>query len=163
MHGSFAQCISAREILTHRSVLLSGEDITEIINSGNTILHGHSLSSTLNKGKEVDQETVHWNRQETSEPFEARQQSILTMSNITSASGEASVSSGDNEEGNGSTVLLQPKICNTTAANPVGQTQPVKRKRNLPGTPDPAAEVIALSPKTLLATNRFVCEICNKG
>jgi hypothetical protein len=28
---------------------------------------------------------------------------------------------------------------------------------------DPEAEVIALSPTTLLATNRFVCEICNKG
>lgn len=28
---------------------------------------------------------------------------------------------------------------------------------------DPDAEVIALSPKALLATNRFVCEICNKG
>ncbi|CAA0831573.1 Protein indeterminate-domain 1 [Striga hermonthica] len=40
---------------------------------------------------------------------------------------------------------------------------PAKRKRNLPGNPDPDAEVIALSPKTLLATNRFVCEICNKG
>ncbi|GKU97725.1 hypothetical protein SLEP1_g10830 [Rubroshorea leprosula] len=40
---------------------------------------------------------------------------------------------------------------------------PVKKKRNQPGTPDPNAEVIALSPKTLLATNRFVCEICNKG
>ncbi|KAL2456293.1 Protein indeterminate-domain 1 [Forsythia ovata] len=38
-----------------------------------------------------------------------------------------------------------------------------KKKRNLPGMPDPEAEVIALSPKTLLATNRFVCEICNKG
>jgi hypothetical protein len=31
------------------------------------------------------------------------------------------------------------------------------------GVADPDAEVIALSPKTLLATNRFVCEICNKG
>lgn len=39
----------------------------------------------------------------------------------------------------------------------------VKRKRNLPGTPDPDAEIIALSPKTLMATNRFVCEVCNKG
>ncbi|XP_048498274.1 zinc finger protein GAI-ASSOCIATED FACTOR 1-like [Beta vulgaris subsp. vulgaris] len=29
--------------------------------------------------------------------------------------------------------------------------------------PDPDAEVIALSPKTLMATNRFVCEICNRG
>jgi transposase-like protein len=28
---------------------------------------------------------------------------------------------------------------------------------------DPEAEVIALSPQTLLATNRFICEICNKG
>ncbi|KAI5080846.1 hypothetical protein GOP47_0004029 [Adiantum capillus-veneris] len=39
----------------------------------------------------------------------------------------------------------------------------VKRKRNLPGTPDPEAEVIALSPKTLMATNRFLCEVCGKG
>lgn len=38
-----------------------------------------------------------------------------------------------------------------------------KKKRNLPGTPDPDAEVIALSPKTLMATNRFICEICSKG
>ena len=28
---------------------------------------------------------------------------------------------------------------------------------------DPDAEVIALSPGTLLATNRFVCEVCGKG
>ncbi|KAJ8762351.1 hypothetical protein K2173_007509 [Erythroxylum novogranatense] len=40
---------------------------------------------------------------------------------------------------------------------------PPKKKRNLPGMPDPDAEVIALSPKSLLATNRFVCEICSKG
>ncbi|WMV47587.1 hypothetical protein MTR67_040972 [Solanum verrucosum] len=38
-----------------------------------------------------------------------------------------------------------------------------KKKRNLPGNPDPNAEVVALSPTTLMATNRFVCEICNKG
>ncbi|KAL6899500.1 hypothetical protein ACP4OV_006158 [Aristida adscensionis] len=42
-----------------------------------------------------------------------------------------------------------------TASSP-----PVKKKRTLP---DPDAEVIALSPKTLMATNRFVCEVCNKG
>ncbi|KAI3684818.1 hypothetical protein L6452_34044 [Arctium lappa] len=40
---------------------------------------------------------------------------------------------------------------------------PAKKKRNLPGNPDRDAEVIALSPKSLVATNRFVCEICNKG
>lgn len=28
---------------------------------------------------------------------------------------------------------------------------------------DPEAEVIALSPTTLMATNRFLCEICGKG
>lgn len=50
------------------------------------------------------------------------------------------------------------------AASNTGQNNTtVKRKRNLPGTPDPDAEIIALSPKTLMATNRFVCEVCNKG
>ncbi|KAF5731370.1 zinc finger family protein [Tripterygium wilfordii] len=52
--------------------------------------------------------------------------------------------------------------------NPDGGSNPpapllVKKKRNLPGTPDPDAEVIAFSPRTLMATNRFVCEICGKG
>ncbi|XP_042466844.1 protein indeterminate-domain 4, chloroplastic-like [Zingiber officinale] len=40
---------------------------------------------------------------------------------------------------------------------------PPKKKRNLPGNPNPGAEVIALSPKTLLATSRFVCQVCGKG
>ncbi|KAJ3692911.1 hypothetical protein LUZ60_012006 [Juncus effusus] len=40
---------------------------------------------------------------------------------------------------------------------------PPKKKRNMPGNPYPDAEVIALSPRTLLATNRFVCEVCGKG
>ncbi|CAK9323186.1 unnamed protein product [Citrullus colocynthis] len=53
-------------------------------------------------------------------------------------------------------------------ANPNPNPKPkpsaaAKKKRNLPGTPDPDAEVIALSPKSLMATNRFICEICNKG
>uniref|UniRef100_A0A7N0UTB8 C2H2-type domain-containing protein n=1 Tax=Kalanchoe fedtschenkoi TaxID=63787 RepID=A0A7N0UTB8_KALFE len=49
--------------------------------------------------------------------------------------------------------------------NPKLDPNPVsnKKKRNLPGTPDPDAEVIALSPKSLMATNRFICEICKKG
>ncbi|KAJ6361646.1 hypothetical protein OIU78_002137 [Salix suchowensis] len=38
-----------------------------------------------------------------------------------------------------------------------------KKKKNLPGNPDPDAEVIALSPNSLQTTNRFLCEICNKG
>lgn len=78
-------------------------------------------------------------------------------------------------------------------AEPPSEMLPPKRKRNLPGTPgiiyflflfnfrfwflevvvyflllkqliaDPDAEVIALSPNSLLATNRFICDICNKG
>ncbi|KAK4778420.1 hypothetical protein SAY87_018607 [Trapa incisa] len=53
------------------------------------------------------------------------------------------------------------------ASNPLaassGNVPAAKKRRNQPGIPDPDAEVIALSPKTLMATNRFVCEICNKG
>ncbi|KAK3021105.1 hypothetical protein RJ639_045489 [Escallonia herrerae] len=30
-------------------------------------------------------------------------------------------------------------------------------------TTDPDAEVVALSPRTLMATNRYVCEVCHKG
>ncbi|OAY46460.2 protein indeterminate-domain 16 isoform X2 [Manihot esculenta] len=36
-----------------------------------------------------------------------------------------------------------------------------KRKRRPAGTPD--AEVVSLSPKTLLESDRYVCEICNQG
>lgn len=66
-----------------------------------------------------------------------------SVMNDSTASGEASASSSGNQ--------------------PAPPKSAVKKKRNLPGMPDPDAEVIALSPKTLLATNRFVCEICNKG
>ncbi|PQQ04612.1 hypothetical protein Pyn_40330 [Prunus yedoensis var. nudiflora] len=80
------------------------------------------------------------------------------MSNLTSASGEAaSVSSGNRNE-------IGTSFSQQFFAPPPSQTQPaLKKKRNLPGNPDPEAEVIALSPKTLMATNRFICEICNKG
>ncbi|XP_059641364.1 protein indeterminate-domain 7-like [Cornus florida] len=86
-----------------------------------------------------------------------QQQSLLeteNMSNLTSASGDnqASVSSANRAE---TAHYFAPSTNQTT--------QPLKRKRNLPGNPDPDAEVIALSPKTLMATNRFICEICSKG
>ncbi|KAL4577618.1 hypothetical protein LXL04_013728 [Taraxacum kok-saghyz] len=64
--------------------------------------------------------------------------------NESTVSGEASISSPGNQ-----------------TAGP--SEKPAKRKRNLAGMPDPDAEVIALSPTTLMATNRFVCEICSKG
>lgn len=61
-----------------------------------------------------------------------------TAVNDSAVSGDASVSSSGNQ-------MPPPKA--------------EKKKRNLPGMPDPDAEVIALSPKTLMATNRFVCEV----
>ncbi|XP_057424878.1 protein indeterminate-domain 4, chloroplastic-like isoform X2 [Lotus japonicus] len=51
----------------------------------------------------------------------------------------------------------------TAASSAALTTMPQKKRRNQPGTPSPDAEVIALSPKTLMATNRFICEVCNKG
>ncbi|XP_028758422.1 protein indeterminate-domain 12 [Neltuma alba] len=68
-----------------------------------------------------------------------------------------------------SSVSSATRLHDLSGVNPVLPTIPpqqppkIKKKRSLPGNPDPDAEVIALSPKTLLATNRFVCEICNKG
>ncbi|KAK9001952.1 hypothetical protein V6N11_024646 [Hibiscus sabdariffa] len=79
------------------------------------------------------------------------------MSNSTSLSEEASVSSITRVQDLGSLNHVLSPI------SPQPPPQKVKKKRNLPGNPDPDAQVIALSPKTLLATNRFVCEICNKG
>ncbi|KAJ0252826.1 Zinc finger protein SHOOT GRAVITROPISM 5 [Hirschfeldia incana] len=42
-------------------------------------------------------------------------------------------------------------------------TSTQKRKRRPAGTPDPDAEVISLSPRTLLESDRYICEICNQG
>lgn len=91
------------------------------------------------------------------------------MSNLTSVSGEASGSSGNMADDNirhqpvgAPPQLSMAAVASGNGNNTTGQV-PVKRKRNLPGTPDPDAEVIALSPRTLMATNRFICEICNKG
>ncbi|KAI5418306.1 variant 2, transcription factor Gaf1 [Lathyrus oleraceus] len=74
---------------------------------------------------------------------------MVDLDNVSTASGEASISSSGNNNNNNNNQTTPPK--------------PTKKKRNLPGMPDPEAEVISLSPTTLLATNRFVCEICNKG
>ncbi|CAL4933531.1 unnamed protein product [Urochloa decumbens] len=68
-----------------------------------------------------------------------------------------------------SPLFLAPAASATAPPPPPQQQQEAppragaKRKRSQPGNPDPGAEVIALSPRTLVATNRFVCEICNKG
>ncbi|CAA0821141.1 Protein indeterminate-domain 7 [Striga hermonthica] len=83
------------------------------------------------------------------------------MSNLTSVSNEAiSVSSSTNINGGAVFSTAQQYNFPPPAAS---QPPPAKKKRNQPGHPDPNAEVIALSPRSLLATNRFVCEICSKG
>ncbi|XP_074591539.1 protein indeterminate-domain 7-like [Curcuma longa] len=69
------------------------------------------------------------------------------MSNLTSPSGEACDTSS-------------PRFFSMASQSPPTRE---KKKRGLPGNPDPDAEVIALSPKALMAINRFVCEVCNKG
>ncbi|XP_010455998.1 PREDICTED: protein indeterminate-domain 12-like [Camelina sativa] len=79
---------------------------------------------------------------------------------LTSLSTEASASSGNTLstiQGFSGFNNVTSSLCTHT------ETHKNKKRRGLPGNPDPDAEVIALSPKTLLATNRFVCEICNKG
>ncbi|KAI4386745.1 hypothetical protein MLD38_004652 [Melastoma candidum] len=69
------------------------------------------------------------------------------------------------ENDNSSTASGEASVVSSSGNRPGSQPPPTasKKKRNLPGMPDPDAEVIALSPNSLLATNRFVCEICNKG
>ncbi|XP_015957925.1 zinc finger protein SHOOT GRAVITROPISM 5 [Arachis duranensis] len=52
---------------------------------------------------------------------------------------------------------------NTASCSSDAQNLPNKRKRRPAGTPDPDAEVVSLSPKTLLESDRYVCEICNQG
>ncbi|KAG6487769.1 hypothetical protein ZIOFF_056373 [Zingiber officinale] len=80
------------------------------------------------------------------------------MSNVT-GDGTGSFSSGGKSAGEDG--VHERSHADVSAARP--PPPPGKKKRNPPGTPDPNAEVIALSPKTLMATNRFVCEICGKG
>ncbi|TVU10405.1 hypothetical protein EJB05_43931 [Eragrostis curvula] len=52
---------------------------------------------------------------------------------------------------------------NSAATDPHAAAAALKKKRNQPGNPDPDVEVIALSLRMLLATNLFMCKVCNKG
>ncbi|NP_001274932.1 zinc finger protein NUTCRACKER-like [Solanum tuberosum] len=85
------------------------------------------------------------------------------MSIVTCEKAAASLSSSSNmnNDTNGAFCYTpQHQLVTPQYQNP---PQQIKKKRNQPGNPDPEAEVIALSPKTLVAANRFFCEICNKG
>ncbi|KAF8092073.1 hypothetical protein N665_0424s0008 [Sinapis alba] len=97
--------------------------------------------------------------------FHQQQQQVEeNMSNLTSASGDqASVSSGNRTETSGSNFHYNINPNQQQEEQCLVPQPSQKKKRNQPGNPDPEAEVMALSPKTLMATNRFICEICNKG
>ncbi|KAM3259699.1 hypothetical protein ACQJBY_051154 [Aegilops geniculata] len=58
---------------------------------------------------------------------------------------------------------MQPLMPAEQPPAPAAAAPAPKKKRNQPGNPNPDAEVIALSPRSLMATNRFVCEVCGKG
>ncbi|XP_062111025.1 zinc finger protein SHOOT GRAVITROPISM 5-like [Humulus lupulus] len=57
----------------------------------------------------------------------------------------------------------EPFSCLMENTNIISSNNNNKRKRRPAGTPDPDAEVVSLSPKTLLESDRYVCEICNQG
>ncbi|XP_076952735.1 protein indeterminate-domain 12-like [Bidens hawaiensis] len=90
------------------------------------------------------------------------------MSNISADEG-GSFSSGNTNTGavveDGQQRL--PPVVNSTdfgsTSQVLVQDSSKKKKRSLPGTPDPNAQVIALSPTSLMAKNKYVCKICNKG
>ncbi|KAL4583695.1 hypothetical protein LXL04_008278 [Taraxacum kok-saghyz] len=95
------------------------------------------------------------------------QQKVILEDNLSSASSDLyanTVNSCSENKGQENGSNYHPNQQPYFAHPPPTQSQPpLKKKRSLPGNPDPEAEVISLSPKTLMATNRFVCEICNKG
>lgn len=63
--------------------------------------------------------------------------------------------------------LLPPTLGGSYSVNHTSPTSAdcnnFKRKRRPAGTPDPDAEVVSLSPRTLMESDRYVCEICNQG
>ncbi|XP_031376460.1 protein indeterminate-domain 7-like isoform X2 [Punica granatum] len=77
--------------------------------------------------------------------------SASSSSNGSRSNNNSNSNNKDNSNVESGTRSHQPFASATQALAP-----PKKR-----GHPD--AEVIALSPKSLLATNRFICEICSKG
>ncbi|KAM7259899.1 hypothetical protein ACFE04_015640 [Oxalis oulophora] len=96
-------------------------------------------------------------------------ETIIQDTNSSSSAAKMNMSQvGINSTINTRGLIVQEQNLNSTSSNPnpkdnIPSSNSSKRKRNLPGNPDPDAEVVAMSPKSLMATNRFLCEICNKG
>lgn len=64
---------------------------------------------------------------------------------------------------NFSTSPIGPSSSSEALNSPENSGVSNRRKRRPAGTPDPDAEVVSLSPKTLLESDRYICEICNQG
>eukprot|EP00249_Psilotum_nudum_P003779 c17270_g1_i1 orf=1-669(-) len=165
MHGSRVQNSLAEAWNRSHIRFPSSDDISCRDYDDYLLSRAHSFPYTQDRGAELNRITVELPKEVKSEIVDGKEPSAMTLSNVTSGSGEGSGSSGTRADACGNSVQQHPVSAVATAVRPnnPAQAQSVKRKRNLPGTPDPDAEVIALSPKTLMATNRFVCEICNKG
>ncbi|CAN8238783.1 unnamed protein product [Cochlearia groenlandica] len=71
----------------------------------------------------------------------------------------------DYERSNNTKKINHPPSSSSSDLHPDGDGVVVtqKRKRRPAGTPDPEAEVVSLSPRTLLESDRYICEICNQG
>ncbi|KAK8522800.1 hypothetical protein V6N13_115750 [Hibiscus sabdariffa] len=71
--------------------------------------------------------------------------------------------SNSNSNNNTSVSVAALPVPSSSSDKPLENGATHKRKRKPAGTPDPDAEVVSLSPKTLLESDRYVCEICNQG
>lgn len=91
---------------------------------------------------------------------EAASSSSSSLSNMTSASGTSGSLHGTSLH-----IQAVPGFHSSSlqTSSPFPVSSNNKRKRRPAGTPDPDAEVVALSPKTLMESDRYVCEICNQG
>ncbi|KAI4373174.1 hypothetical protein MLD38_011331 [Melastoma candidum] len=91
---------------------------------------------------------------------------VMQMASANSAGGFFGMVVGDQESRQNQMLVQQqqqqPQSSSTTSSTGPTPAQQ-KKRRNQPGLPNPDTEIIALSPKSLMATNRFICEVCNKG
>ncbi|RRT69241.1 hypothetical protein B296_00021271 [Ensete ventricosum] len=93
-----------------------------------------------------------------------QQQQQLQSSSMAPAPAAASDRKRRNQPGNPSKYLKHSNMQNMQEKQLIQAYLPSLSQPNPHvSAADPDAEVIALSPTTLLATNRFICEVCNKG
>eukprot|EP00897_Mesotaenium_endlicherianum_P006174 jgi/Mesen1/5585/ME000281S04643 len=152
--------------------VFGGEDLPGLVDADIVEQKLRSKSSGLDSSKQ-GMDSTHIASQSKQNMLEASGLPNLVPPHLDNPTGSgqmqspSSMSKGAASEGqvvySGADTAARPDVQSPGGREGTCATAGAKRKRNLPGTPDPEAEVVALSPKTLMATNRFVCEICNKG